>query len=81
MLIVPPLSCIYPLMLAESSKLYMLVKGEKTVAKMLADFTISTIIEYAFSTSFDIYVIFFFHFECFLKGYSAWVVIFYDISW
>lgn len=67
LLIVPPLLCIYPLMLVESSKLYMLVKGEKTVAKMLADFTISTIIEYAFSTSFDIYVVFFFPFWMFSK--------------
>lgn len=40
------------LMLVEGSKLYMLEKREKTVAKMLADFTISIIIEYAFSTSF-----------------------------
>lgn len=43
---------VVPLMLVEGSKLYMLEKGEKPVAKMLADFTISIIIEYAFSTSF-----------------------------
>lgn len=57
-----------------------LKKGKKPIAKMLADFTISIIIEYAFSISFYSLRDFLFQ-MCFLKGYCAWVVIFYDISW